>query len=100
MEIAYINRGASASQFQIYSRRYSNGITGYKFGNTLFLPYSGYVPQHNSPYTESGLRGLFWSTPGTVFIILNPAYQQGEIGYVDWNIFPQNNYAIRCVRNI
>lgn len=77
-----------------------NGITGYKFGNTLFLPYSGYVPQQNSPYTESGLRGLFWSTPGTVFIILNPAYQQGEISYVDWNIFPQNNYAIRCVRNI
>ena len=28
------------------------------------------------------------------------AYQQGEISYVDWNIFPQNNYAIRCVRNI
>ena len=77
-----------------------NGITGYKFGNTLFLPYSGYVPQYGSPYTESGLRGLFWSTPGTAFIILNPAYQQGEISYVDWNIFPQNNYAIRCVRNI
>ena len=44
-----------------------NGITGYKFGNTLFLPYSGYVPQYGSPYTESGLRGLFWSTPGTAF---------------------------------
>ena len=39
----------------------SNGVTGYLFGNTLFLPYSGYVPE--TSYVENELRGLLWSTP-------------------------------------
>lgn len=77
-----------------------NGVTGYKFGNTLFLPYSGYVPQSNSSYTESGLRGLLWSTPGTALIYINPNYTTGDIGYVRWDAFLQNCYGIRCVRNI
>lgn len=74
-----------------------NGVKGHKFGGVLFLPYSGYWPQSNIGYVESGERGLFWSTPGTA-MIFSPGYN--IVGYTGWNEFPQNGYTIRCVRNI
>ncbi len=72
-----------------------NGVTGFKFGNVLFLPYSGYIPQQ-SQYTENGIRGLLWSTPGTVFIYT----YNGNMDLIQWSQFPQNCYGVRCVRNI
>lgn len=76
-----------------------NGVTGYLFGNTLFLPYAGYVPENS--YVENGLRGLIWSTPGTGIVYASANYINGAgIGYALWSAFPLNCYAVRCVRNI
>ena len=76
-----------------------NGVTGYLFGNTLFLPYSGYVPE--TSYVENKLRGLLWSTPGTGIVYASTNYINGaSIGYALWSTFPLNCYAVRCVRNI
>lgn len=77
-----------------------NGIRGYKFGNTLFLPYSGYIPQYSS-YTEAGVRGLLWSTPGSAMVYACPTNPGGAgLGFVNWDNYLQNHYGIRCVRNI
>lgn len=78
-----------------------SGITGYLFGNILFLPYSGYIPQGGTNHVEKGERGLFWYTPGTMFSFSGKAHNAGSgIGSIPWDTFPKNSYAIRCVRNI
>ena len=67
--------------------------------HTLFLPYSGYVPE--TSYVENKLRGLLWSTPGTGIVYASTNYINGaSIGYALWSTFPLNCYAVRCVRNI
>ncbi|WP_300699614.1 hypothetical protein [Bacteroides sp.] len=78
-----------------------NGVNGCNFGNTLFLPYSGYIPQSDFQYVEAGQRGLLWSTPGSVMSYAGSTNIGGAgIAFTHWSAFLQNHYGIRCVRNI
>lgn len=75
-----------------------NGVTGYLFGNILFLPYTGYIPDNY--YVEGGVRGFFWTSPTSAYVFASDPNYANAIGYLPWSVFTLNYYGIRCVRNI
>lgn len=80
-----------------------NGVAGYKFGNVLFLPYSGYTSIEYNKFIDNTTRGLLWcTTPGKAFVYASINYNNGQsiFGYASWDQYPNNYYGIRCVRNI
>jgi len=80
----------------------SESKKGFKFGNTLFLPYCGYLQSKVSPYyKDKDYRGLYATSDYKyIFVFWNSAYN-GKAGCNmpnDYNC-PWDAFCIRCIRD-
>lgn len=81
----------------------SGSKKGFKFGNTLFLPYCGYLQSKVSPYyKDKDYRGLYATSDYKyIFVFWNSAYANGKAGCNmpnDYNC-PWDAFCIRCIRD-
>lgn len=80
----------------------SGSKKGFKFGNTLFLPYCGYLQSKVTPYyKDKDYRGLYATSDYKyIFVFWNSAYN-GKAGCNmpnDYNC-PWDAFCIRCIRD-
>ena len=81
----------------------SGSKKGFKFGNTLFLPYCGYLQSLVTPYyKDKDYRGLYATSDYKyIFVFWNSAYANGKAGCNmpnDYNC-PWDAFCIRCIRD-